>query len=69
MKIRLPRLDFGLLGRVLRIAAPHRRLLIFSAFLTVIQGFLVGFQPWLIQQTLDGYVAVGDIPGLNRMGL
>jgi ATP-binding cassette subfamily B protein len=69
VKIRLPRLDFGLLGRVLRIAAPHRRLLIFSAFLTVIQGFLVGFQPWLIQQTLDGYVAVGDIPGLNRMGL
>ena len=69
MKIRLPRLDFGLLGRVLRIAAPHRRLLIFAAFLTVIQGFLVGLQPRLIQQTLDGYVAVGDIPGLNRMGL
>jgi len=63
------KLDFGLLGRVLAIARPYRSLLVLAAFLTVVQGLLVGVQPRLIQITLDREVAVGNLPGIARMSL
>jgi ATP-binding cassette, subfamily B, multidrug efflux pump len=63
------KIDFGLLGRVLEIARPHRSLLLFSAFLTLLQGVLVGVQPRLIQITLDREVATGNMPGIARMSM
>lgn len=62
-------LDWSLLRRVLRIAAPFRSLLWISAFLTIMQGLMVGLQPYLIQQTLDVQVANRDVPGIARMSL
>ncbi len=62
-------LDWSLLRRVLRIAAPFRSLLWISALLTIVQGLLVGLQPYLIQQTLDVQVANRDISGIARMSL
>ena len=62
-------LDWSLLRRVLRIATPFRSLLWISALLTIVQGLLVGLQPYLIQQTLDVQVANRDISGIARMSL
>lgn len=62
-------LDWKLLGRVLRIASPFRSLLWISATLTILQGVMVGLQPYLIQQTLDVQVANRDVPGIARMSL
>lgn len=62
-------LDWKLLRRVLLIARPFRPLLRISAVLTILQGLLVGLQPYLIQQTLDVQVAGRDVNGIARMSL
>ncbi|MEN9510693.1 MAG: hypothetical protein RLZZ370_512, partial [Bacteroidota bacterium] len=61
--------DWKLLRRVLLIARPFRPLLRISAVLTILQGLLVGLQPYLIQQTLDVQVAGRDVSGIARMSL
>ncbi|MEM9834886.1 MAG: ABC transporter ATP-binding protein [Bacteroidota bacterium] len=61
--------DFYLLGRVLRLAKPHRRLFGLALFLAVVLAPLAVARPRLIQQMVDDYVFNSDISGLTRMAI
>ncbi|MBL1068816.1 ABC transporter ATP-binding protein [Streptomyces sp. 7-21] len=54
------RLTPGTIGRVLRYARPHRRLLIFLLFTTVIGSFVVVAIPLILREIIDDGVMRGD---------
>lgn len=49
--------DFGLLRRVLSFAAPYKKQFYLSVFLTVLLAVIAPVRPWLIQVTVDKYIA------------
>lgn len=59
--------DFYLLGRVLQLAKPHRKLFGIALTLAIILAPLAVARPRLIQQMVDEHIFVGDIPGLTRL--
>ena len=63
------KINFSLLSRVLRLAAPYKLIFAFSAFLAVILAPLAIARPFLIKSMVDDYIFVNDIPGLTIMGL
>ena len=48
--------DFSLLRRVFRYAAPYKSRLYWSVFLAILLAILSPLRPWLIQLTINGYI-------------
>lgn len=63
------KLDWTLLGKVLRLAMPYRAVLTLTAALAVIMAPLGIIRPYLIQVMVDDHVFKGDIPGLTRLAV
>ena len=58
--------DFGLLRRVFRYAAPYKRRLFVSVFLSILLAVLSPLRPFLIQVTINTYIRGGaGAPGLT----
>jgi len=58
--------DFGLLRRVFRYAAPYKRRLYVSVFLSILLAVLSPLRPFLIQVTINTYIRGGaGAPGLT----
>ena len=60
-------IDFNVLKRLLRFVKPYKGRFTLLIFLTVSLGALAPVRPFLIQLTLDDYVAAGDYAGLVNM--
>ncbi len=63
------KIDFYLLGRVLRQAWPYRTIFIIAGILAVVLAPLATLRPYLIQRMVDDHIFQFDIQGMTRMGL
>lgn len=63
------KIDFYLLGRVLRQARPYRTIFIVAGLLAVVLAPLATLRPYLIQRMVDDYIFQFDIQGMTRIGL
>jgi len=61
--------DFPILKRIFAFIKPYKTTFWFSAFLTFLLACLSLSRPFLVQQTVDTYIANGDQQGLLRMTL
>jgi ATP-binding cassette subfamily B protein len=61
--------DWKLLMRVFSLALPYKDKFITAVFLTVSIAILGPLRPYLIQVTIDKYIAIGDDKGLLNMSL
>ncbi len=57
--------DFSLLKRVFRYAAPYKKRLYLSVFLSILLAVLSPLRPFLIQVTINDYIRKGAAPGLS----
>ena len=64
-----PKFDLPLLGRVLRLAWPHRRLALLAVGLALTLAPLAIARPRLIQKMIDDHVFTGDTAGLTFWAL
>ncbi len=60
-------LDYKLIKRIFKLAAPHKKVMWWALILTVVNAVLGPVRPLLIQETLDNQVANGDYNGLIWM--
>ena len=58
-------LDLKIIARIIRLAKPHRRLLLMAIFLTVMLTILAPLRPYLVQFTIDNFIAGGDPEGIR----
>ena len=63
------RIDFFLLGRVLRLAKPYKRVFIIAGILAIILAPIATARPLLIQIMVDDYIFNNNIPGLTYIAL
>ncbi|MEO0779565.1 MAG: ABC transporter transmembrane domain-containing protein [Bacteroidota bacterium] len=61
--------DYVLLGRVLAMAKPYRRVFAFTGVLAVVLAPLVILRPYLIKVMVDDYIFNYDIAGMTRVAL
>jgi len=66
-KLEPNKIDFFLLGRVLKLAWPYRKAFIAAGLLAVVLAPLAIMRPWLVQLMVDNYIFRSDILGLTRM--
>jgi len=59
--------DWNLLKRLFALATPYRGTFTLAAFLTILMAFIGPLRPFLIQYTLDEFVAKGNLYGLYMM--
>ena len=57
--------DFSLLKRVFRYAAPYKKRIYLSVFLSILLAVLSPLRPFLIQVTINDYIRAGASPGLS----
>ena len=57
--------DFSLLRRVFRYAAPYKKRIYLSVFLSILLAVLSPLRPFLIQVTINDYIRKGAAPGLS----
>ncbi|MFS8615204.1 MAG: ABC transporter ATP-binding protein [Solitalea sp.] len=60
-------LDWSLIKRVLRYARPYRKIFFWSVVLTVSLAALAPLRPWMIEYTVDKFIAFDDLQGLELM--
>ncbi|QEC53967.1 ATP-binding cassette subfamily B protein [Anseongella ginsenosidimutans] len=60
-------LDLSLIKRVLRYARPYRKIFFWSIVLTITLAVLAPLRPWMIEYTVDKYISVNDLRGLELM--
>ena len=58
------KIDYFLLGRVLRLARPYRIIFILAGILAVVLAPLAIMRPYLVKVMVDDYIFFGDIEGL-----
>lgn len=63
------KINFSLLGRVLRLAYPYRGIFLLAAFLAIVLAPLAIARPFLIKTMVDDYIFKNDIRGLTILGL
>ena len=63
------KIDYLLLGRVLALAKPYRKVFILAGVLTVVLAPLAILRPYIIKIMVDDYIFKFDIPGLTNMAL
>ena len=61
------KIDWQLLGRVLTLARPYRKLFVGAAVLAVVLAPLSTLRPKLVQVMVDDYIFVYDIPGMTKV--
>ena len=60
-------IDWQLLGRVLQLARPYRKLFVGAAVLAVVLAPLSTLRPKLVQVMVDDYIFAYDIPGMTHV--
>lgn len=60
-------LDFGLMKRIMQLAAPYPKAMWAAVLLTLLIAALTPVRPWLIQLTIDQDIRQGDLQGLYTM--
>ncbi|MFT5167098.1 MAG: ATP-binding cassette subfamily B multidrug efflux pump [Saprospiraceae bacterium] len=63
------KLDFILLGRILKLAIPYKKVFIFAGILAVILAPLSSLRPYLIKVMVDDHIFQYDVPGMTRIAL
>ena len=63
------KIDYKLLGRILRLAMPYRKIFILATSLTVVLAPLAVLRPYLIQRMVDDFIFKYDLNGLGMMAL
>lgn len=63
------KIDFLLLGRVLRQAMPYRTVFIVAAILAVVLAPVATLRPYLVQVMVDNYIFANNLPGLSMMAM
>ena len=63
------KIDYLLLGRVLALAKPYRKVFILAGVLTVLLAPLAILRPYIIKIMVDDYIFKFDIPGLTNMAI
>ncbi len=63
------KIDFLLLGRVLALAKPYKKVFILAVVLTVVLAPLAILRPYIIKIMVDDYIFKFDIPGLTNMAI
>lgn len=61
--------NFGLMRRIFSLASPYKKQFYISAFITISVSFLGPIRPYIIQHTIDNFIAKGDEQGLIKMGI
>lgn len=61
--------DFGLLARIISLAAPYKRLFALTIFLAITVAPVSMFRPYIISVMVDDYILFNDLPGLYKMGI
>jgi len=56
--------DLKLIARIIRLARPYRKLLVFSIFLTLCLTVLAPIRPMLVQYTIDTHIADKNVNGI-----
>lgn len=59
--------DGQVLSRMTKFLNPYLKYFFFLVFLTISLGILAPARPYLIQYTIDNFIVVNDMPGLNKM--
>ncbi|MGI9541828.1 MAG: ABC transporter ATP-binding protein [Cyclobacteriaceae bacterium] len=59
--------DLKVLKRLFSFIKPYRITFYFLIFLTLVTAVLGPTRPWIIQITIDKYIALGDYPGMVKM--
>ncbi|GIV34702.1 MAG: xenobiotic ABC transporter ATP-binding protein [Chitinophagales bacterium] len=62
-------IDFGLLKKIIRLAAPFKKEFIAATVLALFLAALAPLRPWLIKITVDNYILNYDYEGLMLMSL
>lgn len=57
--------DFHLIGRIIRLARPHRKLLIAAIVFVLLLTVLAPMRPYLVQLTIDQAIAEGDTEAIR----
>jgi ATP-binding cassette subfamily B protein len=63
------KIDYLLLGRVLRLARPYRKVFILAGVLTVVLAPLAILKPTIIKIMVDDFIFKFDVPGLTRWAM
>lgn len=63
------KIDYLLLGRVLALAKPYKKVFILAVVLTVVLAPLAILRPYIIKIMVDDYIFKFDIPGLTNMAI
>lgn len=63
------RFDYGLLSRIFSLARPYKTKVYTALGLTLSMAFLASSRPYLIQYTIDHFIATSDKSGLVNMSL
>lgn len=58
-----------LLKRLFSYALPYKRTFVFAVVMTVMLAAITPLRPWLIQQSVDKYIATGWLAGLIRISI
>ena len=61
------KIDFFLLGRVIRLARPYRSVFIAAGILALVLAPIAIVRPYLVKVMVDDYIFFGDIEGLLKM--
>ena len=61
--------DYVLLGKVLRLAIPYRKIFALTGLLAVVLAPVAILRPYLIKVMVDDYIFSYDIPGMTRIAL
>ncbi|MDX5345979.1 MAG: ABC transporter ATP-binding protein, partial [Hymenobacteraceae bacterium] len=59
--------DYGIIKRLFSFVKPYIKIFYFIIFLTFASAVLAAIRPFLIQYTVDNYITVNDLDGLNNM--
>ncbi len=59
--------DISLLGRIIGLAKPYKKLFLGAAVLAIILAPLSSFRPFLIQKMVDEHIFKSDVPGMSTM--
>ncbi len=61
--------DIVILGRVLKLASPHKRILIAVVLIAILIAPVANIQPYLISSMVDDYIFKNDLEGLKFMAI
>ncbi len=61
--------DFNLLGRLFSFTRPYHKTLYLAMALAIVLAMISPLRPFLMQRSVDVYVATRDVHGLMRLGL